>query len=443
MTQYIIKILLLMLFLAIVASSCGKKSTLSGIFNKTTPHEAYQHSLEKAQLDETALGAKWIRKGEAVFEDSLYVTLPFSEEAYFDASAVMANGYRFAAERGQRLIISLKLLSKEELKIFMDLFLIEDEPKHLISADTAVGIMEHEIKKDGEYFLRLQPELLRSGRFILSITSKAALSFPILDKDYKSIASFFGASRDAGVRKHEGVDIFAPRSTPVLAVANGSVTRVNTNRLGGKVVWQRDPERNLSYYYAHLDSQLVSPGQRVDIGDTVGLVGNTGNAITTPPHLHFGIYASGYGAIDPYSFFHTKNSVVSSNHDGNTLIGKTVRISAPAVNFRMSPDLKSSLVSRLPKNTMLRVQSATGNWLRVETGDLKKGYIHHDLVEAIESPIKSTQLANEGLLYDYPGSEGIMIQRIPTGDTISIMAEHGNYYYVSFSDRLGWLEKPQ
>lgn len=443
MTQYLIKIFLLMLFLAVVASSCGKKSTLSGIFNKTTPHEAYQHSLEKAQLDETALGAKWIQKGKAVFEDSLYVTLPFSEEAYFDASAVMATGYRFVAERGQRLIISLSLLSKEELKIFMDLFLIEDEPKHLISADTAGAIMEHEVKKDGEYFLRLQPELLRSGRFILSITSKAALSFPILEKDYKSIASFFGASRDAGVRKHEGVDIFAPRRTPVLAVANGRITRVNTNRLGGKVAWQRDPERNLSYYYAHLDSQLVSPGQNVNIGDTVGLVGNTGNAITTPPHLHFGIYVSGYGAIDPYSFFHTKNSIVSSNHEGNILVGKTVRVSGATVNFRIAPDLKSSLVGKLPKNTMLRVQSATGNWLRVETGDLRKGYIHHNLVEAIDYPIKSTQIASEGVLYDYPGSEGIMIQRIPLGDTVSIMAEHENYYYVRFSERSGWLEKPQ
>lgn len=443
MTQYIIKILLLMLFLAIVASSCGKKSTLSGIFNKTTPHEAYQHSLEKAQLDETALGAKWIRKGEAVFEDSLYVTLPFSEEAYFDASAVMANGYRFAAERGQRLIISLKLLSKEELKIFMDLFLIEDEPKHLISADTAVGIMEHEIKKDGEYFLRLQPELLRSGRFILSITSKAALSFPILDKDYKSIASFFGASRDAGVRKHEGVDIFAPRSTPVLAVANGSVTRVNTNRLGGKVVWQRDPERNLSYYYAHLDSQLVSPGQRVDIGDTVGLVGNTGNAITTPPHLHFGIYASGYGAIDPYSFFHTKNSVVSSSHDGSELIGTAVRVKTQAVNFRLSPDLKSPIVKTLPKNTLLRIEGASSTWFRAKTPDSTLGYIYQPLIEPIATPIRSISLEHQEALYDFPSQQGILIENMPSGVSLDVLAETRDYYFVGSNKYLnGWIKKP-
>ncbi len=431
-----------MLFLGLVASGCGKKSSLSGIFNKTTPYEAYQHSLEKANLDETALGAKWIQQGQAVFDDSLYITLPFSEEAYFDASNVMANGYRFVAERGQRIIITLNVLSREELRMFMDLFLIEDTPKHIVSADTSEALMEHEVKKDGEYFLRLQPELLRNGRYILSITSKAALSFPILEKDYKSIASIFGASRDAGARKHEGVDIFAPRYTPVLAVAKGRITRVNTNRLGGKVVWQRDPERNLSYYYAHLDSQLVSPGQNVAIGDTLGLVGNTGNAITTPPHLHFGIYASGYGAIDPYTFFHTKNSVVSSNHDGDRLIGNTVRVIGENVNFRLAPDLKSSLIGKLPKNTMLRVQGATGSWLRVETGDLLKGYIHHNLVETIGTPLGNIPIANESALYDFPGGEGILMQKIPSNGTVSIMAEHGKYYYVSYSDLYGWIEKP-
>ena len=443
MIQYLIKIFLLLAFVAMLASSCGKKSTLSGIFDKSTPYEAYQRNLEKANLDETALGAKWIQEGKAVFEDSIYITLPFSEEAYFDASTIMANGYRFIAERGQKLVITLRMLSSEDLKIFMDLFLIEDEPKHLVSADTAEAIMEHEVKEDGEYFLRLQPELLRSGRYILSITSKAVLSFPILEKDYKSIASFFGAARDAGVRRHEGVDIFAPRKTPILAVAKGRITRVNTNRLGGNVVWQRDPERNLSYYYAHLDSQTVSPGQNVTIGDTVGLVGNTGNAITTPPHLHFGIYASGYGAIDPYAFFHTKNSIVSNKHDGNALVGKMVRVSAANVNFRLSPDLKATLVGKLPKNTLLYVQSATEKWLRAETGDRQKGYIYQSLVESIDEPLEEIQLVKEMELVDFPGSQSVVMQDIPSGSPVSILAAHGNYYYVSTSQNgRGWLEKP-
>ena len=54
--------------------------------------------------------------------------------------------------------------------------------------------------------------------------------------------------------------------------------------------------------WVHLDEQLVEPGQWVEPGDVVGRVGNTGNARTTPPHLHFAIYAEGQGPIDPDPF---------------------------------------------------------------------------------------------------------------------------------------------
>jgi murein DD-endopeptidase MepM/ murein hydrolase activator NlpD len=58
----------------------------------------------------------------------------------------------------------------------------------------------------------------------------------------------------------------------------------------------------VSTYYAHLDRQAVTPGQRVNAGDLVGWVGNTGNARTTPPHLHFGVYLAAAGAVDPLPF---------------------------------------------------------------------------------------------------------------------------------------------
>jgi murein DD-endopeptidase MepM/ murein hydrolase activator NlpD len=118
----------------------------------------------------------------------------------------------------------------------------------------------------------------------------------------KAVRSYFRDPRDAGRREHHGVDIFAPRDTPVVAAASGFVSSVGTNRLGGNVVWLWDPDRKQSHYYAHLSSQAVRIGQRVDAGDVVGYVGNTGNARTTPPHLHFGIYAFREGPIDPLPF---------------------------------------------------------------------------------------------------------------------------------------------
>lgn len=127
--------------------------------------------------------------------------------------------------------------------------------------------------------------------------------FPVAGKK-ANVGSFWGAKRDGGKRKHEGIDIFAKKGTPVLAISDGLITRVSNMPLGGKVVWMRSSVKNWSVYYAHLDEQWVVEGQYVRKGDALGTVGNTGNARTTPPHLHFGIYTN-RGAMDPYP--HVKN----------------------------------------------------------------------------------------------------------------------------------------
>ena len=113
------------------------------------------------------------------------------------------------------------------------------------------------------------------------------------------MTSSFGAERDGGQREHHGIDILAPRGAPVLSAGDGVVSSVAVTDIGGKVVWVLDPARDLSLYYAHLDSQGVSPGTRVRAGDALGTVGNTGNARTTVPHLHFGIYRPARGADRP------------------------------------------------------------------------------------------------------------------------------------------------
>jgi murein DD-endopeptidase MepM/ murein hydrolase activator NlpD len=70
-----------------------------------------------------------------------------------------------------------------------------------------------------------------------------------------------------------------------------------------------DQKRRHSYYFAHLDSQYVRAGQRVKQGDTLGTVGNTGNARFTPAHLHFGIYQS--RSKDPLHYIKTLDAVAN------------------------------------------------------------------------------------------------------------------------------------
>ncbi len=116
-----------------------------------------------------------------------------------------------------------------------------------------------------------------------------------------------------GGRRHEGVDIFAPAGTPVVAAASGTIIKVGHDELGGRVVTVLGGGPAL-YYYAHLSSWApgLRPGMAVEPGALLGTVGNTGNARGTPPHLHFGIYRVGFfsvEAIDPVPWLETKQAM--------------------------------------------------------------------------------------------------------------------------------------
>ncbi|HSC91202.1 MAG TPA: M23 family metallopeptidase [Gaiellaceae bacterium] len=123
-----------------------------------------------------------------------------------------------------------------------------------------------------------------------------------------SFVDTFGAGR-AVVGWHHGEDIFAPMGAPILAVTSGTLFSVGWNDIGGLRFWLRDDQGN-EFYYAHLSaySPLAIDGARVRPGDVVGFVGNSGDADTTPPHLHFEIHPSallglGYdGVINPYRY---------------------------------------------------------------------------------------------------------------------------------------------
>lgn len=131
-----------------------------------------------------------------------------------------------------------------------------------------------------------------------ALPAPSTLPVPVAGVRPRGLADTWQAARSEG-RRHEGIDIFAKRGMPVLSSTEGIVLRVGLNRLGGQVVWVLGPGGQ-RHYYAHLDRYGdVRPGMRVAPGTVLGYVGNTGNAASTPSHLHYGIY-TGAGAIDPY-----------------------------------------------------------------------------------------------------------------------------------------------
>ena len=133
---------------------------------------------------------------------------------------------------------------------------------------------------------------------ITRMSVPSAQPVPVEGVAARRIADTFGAPRGRD-RTHDGVDIFATRGTPVLSATRGLVLSVREGGLGGRQVWVLGPglER---HYYAHLDDWApgLVEGSVMRPGDALGVVGDTGNARGTPPHLHYGVYGA-QGAIDP------------------------------------------------------------------------------------------------------------------------------------------------
>ena len=305
------------LALVLVVAGC-QRGGVPRLFDRATPHETYAQQLAQAGLTETALARDWIRAAERALSSPKAATLPLTNEVTHAPSTPDAYGYRLKLQRGRVLNISLAVSSLEPSLIFIDLFTPGangQPPQHVASADRGATTLEHEIDRDGEYILRIQPELLRGGKLTIGQRTTAALTFPVAGRTSAAVQSFFLDPRDNRRRDHHGIDIFAPRNTPVIAAADGVVSHVGTSNLGGNVVWVWDSRRGQSHYYAHLERQAVQTGERVTAGDIVGYVGNTGNARTTPPHLHFGIYRRGEGPIDPLPFVHGARgpAVMSTN----------------------------------------------------------------------------------------------------------------------------------
>lgn len=128
------------------------------------------------------------------------------------------------------------------------------------------------------------------------------LLVPVAGVRRQDLRDSWNAPRPGG-RRHQGIDIFARRNTPVRSTTLGIVATVGTNALGGQIVRILGPGGEW-HYYAHLERfAAIQKGDIVTPGTVLGYVGNSGNARGTPPHLHYGIYQSRGGAINPYPRF--------------------------------------------------------------------------------------------------------------------------------------------
>lgn len=133
----------------------------------------------------------------------------------------------------------------------------------------------------------------RSLASAFSTLEGRALAMPVVGAKTLDLRDNFEEAR--GSRKHEAIDILAPRGTPVIAVDDGKIAKIFTSKQGGLTVYQFDGDDTHCYYYAHLDRYAdgLKEGQFLRRGDPIGYVGTTGNAPPNTPHLHFAIFELG------------------------------------------------------------------------------------------------------------------------------------------------------
>ncbi|MFC3714186.1 M23 family metallopeptidase [Sphingoaurantiacus capsulatus] len=140
-----------------------------------------------------------------------------------------------------------------------------------------------------------RPAVTASDPADYRVLAAKRLTIPVSGMMATHLTDTFGDDRGGGARAHQALDIMAPRGTPVVATEDGRIEKLFTSDQGGLTVYQFDPTRTYSYYYAHLDRYAddLAEGQAVKRGQVIGYVGFTGNASPEGPHLHFGIYKLG------------------------------------------------------------------------------------------------------------------------------------------------------
>jgi hypothetical protein len=444
-------IAVLALFLALAALGIsvflpgggGPEGGFMGFFRETTPHEGYLMGLAETGLAASALGLEWMAAAEGAKVRPLPLELPYQEEGFFAQENPTALGYRFSLRRGQRLTVQVDLNSAADTRVFLDLFRLAPDtlrpPVHVYAPDSGSELV-FEPRRTGEYLLRIQPELLRGGRFRVIIRNDAALAFPVPGRSHRAIGGFFGDARDGGRRDHHGVDIFAPRGTPVVATSEGSVSRVDTTNIGGRVIWLRDRELGASVYYAHLNEILTTRGARVMPGDTLGTVGNTGNARTTPPHLHFGLYFRGEGPYDPWDYLYQPPGALEPMEVALEEVGRWARVRGDGIHLRDGPTLGANVLADLPRHTALRVTGGVGSWYRVKLPDGTKGFVVGDLTERVGEPLWLETVAEARPIQSAPLPGAPVMDQLPNGTELPVLGTFGEFLYVrSPSGRAGWV----
>jgi hypothetical protein len=215
---------------------------------------------------------------------------------------------------------------------------------------------------------------------------------------------------------------------------------VRETEIGGRVIWLRNKNNGDALYYAHLETQEVREGQEVRPGDMIGRVGNSGNARTTPPHLHFGIYVRGRGARDPYPYLHRIHDSPPSLTVDSERLGGWARSTEASASLLTQPRRRAEVITSLEPHTPLRVFGGTGSYFRVRLPDGRVGYVSGHLTESIEQPLRRQALLVDSRVHDRPLMRAPVMAHLSAGEELPVLGSFGEFLYVRTPrGNSGWL----
>lgn len=264
-----------------------------------------QLQLVVADQDATVTRVVELHRDRAVQEQETARTRGVAAQAAYDASVTLAVVEELRAE-ADRAATDVAIEEARQRELLASLRATEDETATLLRrAEARAATLRVEL---ADQLAREEAARAQAAARAIAASGSGRLSLPgagggpdlaggidcpvvgaIAGRDY---TNDWGYPRSGG-RTHQGNDVFASRGTPVVAVADGVVTRWNPpsapTGLGGVTVTYRTADGS-EWYNAHLDTVApgIGPGASVRQGQSIGTVGNTGNARTTPPHLHLG-----------------------------------------------------------------------------------------------------------------------------------------------------------
>ena len=190
----------------------------------------------------------------------------------------------------------------------------------------------------------------------------------------------------------------------------------------------------------------MTPGTTVQRGDTVGLVGNTGNARTTPPHLHFGVYVRGVegmrrGPQDPIPYLIRPRRRLPSFPSAPERLGTWARVDDDGAPLLVDPEGPAESAEPLAAHTPVLLIAGSGDRWRVRLPDGRVGWLPVSATESAESAVDEAVVASTSAVRTHPTESAPMVQPLDAGSRVSVLGEFAGYLWVrDKTGRAGWLK---